>query len=77
MVHIESRKSQRRDSEYDIYVDVETDTIRLGELVNRLKNEVATLTFNELSVPLSPPPLAKEACESVSLLHTATRQGGL
>ncbi|KAK7494570.1 hypothetical protein BaRGS_00014223, partial [Batillaria attramentaria] len=61
VVHIESRKSQRRDSEYDIYVDVETDTVRLEELVNRLKREVASITFNELSVPLSPPPLAKEA----------------
>ncbi|KAK7107585.1 hypothetical protein V1264_015483 [Littorina saxatilis] len=61
VVHIESRKSQRTDSEYDIYVDVETDTIRLEELVNRLKAEVATLTVNELSVPMSPPPLAKEA----------------
>ena len=60
-MHIESRKSQRRDSEYDIYVDVESDTIRLEELVNRLKIEVSSLTFNELSVPLSPPPLAKEA----------------
>ena len=35
VVHIESRKSRRNDAEYDIYVDVETDNIRLEELVNR------------------------------------------
>ncbi|PVD28658.1 hypothetical protein C0Q70_11252 [Pomacea canaliculata] len=64
VVHIESRKSQRRDSEYDIYVDVETDTVRLEELVNRLKRDIASITFSELSLPVSPPPLAKEACKS-------------
>ena len=59
VVHIESRKSRRADSEYDIYVDVETDHIRLEELVNRLKREVTSLTFNQLTIPMTPPPLAK------------------
>ncbi|NP_001191619.1 tryptophan 5-monoxygenase [Aplysia californica] len=62
VVHIESRKSRRADSEYDIYVDVETDHIRLEELVNRLKREVASITFNQLNIPMTPPALTKAAC---------------
>ncbi|XP_046327627.1 tryptophan 5-hydroxylase 1-like [Haliotis cracherodii] len=63
VVHIESRKSRRADAEYDIYVDLETDTIRLEELVNRLKREVANITFNELNIPMSPPPNATAPCD--------------
>ncbi|RUS71624.1 hypothetical protein EGW08_020616 [Elysia chlorotica] len=62
VVHIESRKSRKADALYDIYVDVETDHIRLEELVNRLKRDVASITFNELTVPMTPPALTKAAC---------------
>ena len=69
MVRIESRKSRRADAEYDIYVDVETDHIRLEELINRLKREVASLTFNELSIPMTPPAFAK-TCKGYHALYT-------
>ncbi|KAI8791909.1 tryptophan 5-hydroxylase 1 [Biomphalaria glabrata] len=62
VVHIESRKSRRSDALFDIYVDFETDHIRLEELVNRLKREVASLTFNQLNIPMTPPALTKKAC---------------
>ncbi|XP_050392270.2 tryptophan 5-hydroxylase 1 isoform X1 [Patella vulgata] len=63
VVHIESRKSRMKDAQYDIYVDVETDNIRLEELVNRLKKEVANITFNDITVPLSPPPNVQDSCD--------------
>ncbi|XP_041354339.1 tryptophan 5-hydroxylase 1-like [Gigantopelta aegis] len=64
VVHIESRKSRRRDSEYDIYVDLESDNMRLEELVNRLKKAVANITFSELNIPMSPPSnVCEEACD--------------
>ncbi|CAG5131735.1 unnamed protein product, partial [Candidula unifasciata] len=62
VVHIESRKSRRSDALYDICVEVETDHIRLEELVNRLKREVASITFNQLTIPMTPPALTKAAC---------------
>jgi len=54
VVHIESRKSRRSDSEFDIYVDLETDNIRLEEFIKRLKKEVANITYNNMPVPPSP-----------------------
>ncbi|OWF47473.1 tryptophan 5-hydroxylase 1-like [Mizuhopecten yessoensis] len=54
VVHIESRKSKRSDSAFDIYVDLETDNIRLEELIKRLKKEVASISYNDLPVPPSP-----------------------
>ena len=47
MVHIESRKSQKNDSMYDIYVDLETDNMRLQELIKRLKSDgITTLVID-------------------------------
>ena len=54
VVHIESRKSQKADSMYDFYVDIETDNIRLQELINRLKKQVASIKLNDTPVPQSP-----------------------
>ena len=54
MVHIESRKCDKNDSMYDIYVDLETDNIRLQELIRRLKKQVASITLNDFPIPQSP-----------------------
>lgn len=54
VVHIESRKSRRSDSMYDIYMDIETDNIRLEELIKRLKKEVNSISYNDLPIPPSP-----------------------
>ncbi|XP_004700501.1 tryptophan 5-hydroxylase 2 isoform X1 [Echinops telfairi] len=48
MVHIESRKSRRRSSEVEIFVDCECGTTEFNELVQSLK-------FQTTSVTLSPP----------------------
>ena len=39
---------------YDFFVDIETDNIRLQELINRLKKQVAGIKLNEIPVPQSP-----------------------
>ena len=39
---------------YDFYVDIETDNIRLQELIKRLKKQVASIKLNEIPVPQSP-----------------------
>jgi hypothetical protein len=54
VVHIESRKSEKNDSMFDIYVDLETDYIRLQELIKRLKKQVASITLNDFPIPQSP-----------------------
>ncbi|KAL4233184.1 Tryptophan 5-hydroxylase 1 [Mactra antiquata] len=54
VVHIESRKSLKNDSMFDIYVDLETDYIRLQELIKRLKKQVASITLNDFPIPQSP-----------------------
>lgn len=45
VVHIESRKSQRRGSEYDILVDVECDAKRMEQLMKLLSREVAAINL--------------------------------
>ncbi|XP_052807397.1 tryptophan 5-hydroxylase 1-like isoform X2 [Mya arenaria] len=54
VVHIESRRSERAADMFDIYVDLETDHIRLQELIRRLKKQVASITLNDFPVPQSP-----------------------
>ncbi|CAG2197326.1 tryptophan 5-hydroxylase 1-like [Mytilus edulis] len=54
VVRIESRRSRRSDSMYDIYMDIETDNIRLEELIKRLKKEVNSISYNDLPIPPSP-----------------------
>jgi hypothetical protein len=39
---------------YDIYMDIETDNIRLEELIKRLKKEVNSISYNDLPIPPSP-----------------------
>ncbi|KYQ59154.1 Tryptophan 5-hydroxylase 1 [Trachymyrmex zeteki] len=45
VVHIESRKSLRRGSEYDILVDVECDPKRMEQLMKMLNREVAAINL--------------------------------
>ncbi|KAL3881745.1 hypothetical protein ACJMK2_028140 [Sinanodonta woodiana] len=67
VVHIESRKSKKNDSMYDIYVDLETDNIRLQELIKRLKKEVASITLNDTPVPQSPASVNRALAETLAL----------
>lgn len=58
VVHIESRKSMRRGSEYEILVDVECDSRRMEQLTRMLSREVAAINlaqYEEIgSVPHPP-----------------------
>lgn len=45
IVHIESRKSMRRGSEYDILVDVECDSRKMEQLMKMLSREVAAVNL--------------------------------
>ncbi|XP_023289684.1 tryptophan 5-hydroxylase 1 isoform X2 [Orussus abietinus] len=61
VIHIESRKSARRGSEYEILVDVECDSRRMEQLVRMLSREVAAINLAQYeqsgNVP-RPPPLS-------------------
>uniref|UniRef100_T1J5F7 Tryptophan 5-hydroxylase 2 n=1 Tax=Strigamia maritima TaxID=126957 RepID=T1J5F7_STRMM len=67
VLHIESRKSRRRDSEYEIYVDVECDNTRMETLVGALKNQLAGIHLNDFdagkSFPLQPTMSVDESYE--------------
>ncbi|KAL6434581.1 hypothetical protein ACFW04_006146 [Cataglyphis niger] len=58
VVHIESRKSMRRGSEYDILVDVECDSKRMEQLMKMLSREVAAINLAHYeqigSIPRAP-----------------------
>lgn len=58
VVHIESRKSMRRGSEYDILVDVECDSKRMEQLMKLLSREVAAINLAHYeqigSIPRAP-----------------------
>lgn len=45
MLHIESRPSRRRKSEFEILVDVECDNKRMEQLTGMLKREVAAINL--------------------------------
>lgn len=60
-MHIESRKSLRRGSEYEILVDVECDAKRMEQLISMLNREVAAINlaqYEENGVIPHPPPLS-------------------
>ncbi|CAF2040657.1 unnamed protein product [Rotaria magnacalcarata] len=46
VVHIESRRSRRTNSEYEIYVDLEADRNRVNESMNQLKRQVSCVRFD-------------------------------
>ncbi|KAJ8687742.1 hypothetical protein QAD02_023536 [Eretmocerus hayati] len=58
VVHIESRKSVRRGSEYEILVDVECDSRRMEQLTRMLSREVAAINlaqYEQISANPHPP----------------------
>ncbi|XP_049811946.1 tryptophan 5-hydroxylase 1 [Schistocerca nitens] len=64
VIHIESRPSSRKDSEYEILVDVECDALRMEQLVAALRREVAAINLArfEQGEDLPPPtPLSASA----------------
>ena len=58
VIHIESRKSVRRGSEYEILVDVECDSKRMEQLTRMLSREVAAINLAQYeqmgSIPHAP-----------------------
>lgn len=46
VVHIESRRSRRANSEYEIYVDLEADRSRVSESMQQLKRQVSCVRFD-------------------------------
>ncbi|XP_078271311.1 tryptophan 5-hydroxylase isoform X3 [Rhinoraja longicauda] len=46
LVHIESRKSKRRNSEFEIFLDCDSDREQLNEVVQILKSHVNIVTLN-------------------------------
>ncbi len=54
-MHIESRRSMRRDSEFEILVDVQCDDNRMSELIDALEKEVAAVKLAEFDLGIEPP----------------------
>ncbi|KAK7576073.1 hypothetical protein V9T40_012359 [Parthenolecanium corni] len=66
VLHIESRPSGRRDSEFEIMVDVECDNKRMEQLMSLLRREVAAINLShyengEALPPPTPTPLSASA----------------
>lgn len=47
VVHIESRRSRRRNSEYEIMVNLECENSEMEELTGMLRREVSCLSLDE------------------------------
>ncbi|KAL0279787.1 UNVERIFIED_CONTAM: hypothetical protein PYX00_001268 [Menopon gallinae] len=47
VVHIESRPSKRRESEYDVLVNVECDNVTMEQLVARLRQQVQAINLKQ------------------------------
>ena len=66
MLHIESRPSNRRQSEFEILVDVQCDNKRMEQLVSHLRREVSAINLAHFEdgadlPPLPPTPLSAAA----------------
>lgn len=46
LVHIESRKSRRRNSEFEIFVDCDSNREQLDEIFHLLKSHVSVVSVN-------------------------------
>lgn len=55
VVHIESRPSMRRNSQYEIMVDVQCNDDQMTDLIASLQNEVAAVKLAEFDMGLDPP----------------------
>lgn len=49
LVHIESRKSRRRNSEFEIFIDCDSNREQLDEIFHLLKSHVNFLTVNPIN----------------------------
>lgn len=56
VVHIESRPSRRKDTEYEILVDVECDNKKMDELVALLRRKVAAINLKQYEEGYEFPP---------------------
>lgn len=56
VVHIESRPSRRKDTEYEILVDVECDNKKMEELVVMLRKEVSAINLKQYEEGYEFPP---------------------
>lgn len=69
-MHIESRPSRRRNSEFEILVDVECDNKKMEQLTGMLRREVAAINLAtyESGVEVPPSPLSAAASFGKSVL---------
>lgn len=49
LVHIESRKSRRRNSEFEIFIDCDSNREQLDEVFHLLKSHVNFVTVNPIN----------------------------
>lgn len=54
-MHIESRPSMRRNSQYEIMVDVQCNDNQMAELIASLQSEVAAVKLAEFDMGVDPP----------------------
>lgn len=64
MVHIESRPSKRRNSQYEILVDVQCDDNRMSSLIASLQTEVSAVKLAEFDMGAELPPMSPAISES-------------
>lgn len=78
VIHIESRKSLRRGSEFEILVDVECDSKRMEQLMRMLSREVAAINLAQYeqtgNIPHAPslsaaPSFGKSLIDFISSLN--------
>lgn len=55
-MHIESRRSKRRNSQYEIMVDVQCNENNMGDLVASLQSQVSAVKLAEFDMGVDPPP---------------------
>ena len=70
VLHIESRPSSRKESEYEILVDVECDNRRMEQLMSLLRREVAAINLANFEDGAElPPPTPLSATASFGKSH--------
>lgn len=55
VVHIESRPSKRRNSQFEIMVDVQCNDNQMADLIALLQREVAAVKLAEFDMGIEPP----------------------
>ncbi|XP_053652027.2 tryptophan 5-hydroxylase 1 [Cherax quadricarinatus] len=67
VVHIESRKSRRRNSEYEIMVDIECDNSKMDDLTRLLQRQLSCLSLHDYDKGEDFPPPTPVSQESFDL----------